>query len=138
MGETFVDVVVRNPALPDSSWEGAFLVDTGSIDCLAPRDRLEAIGLSPRGQRTYSLADGSAITMPITVAELQLVDETIGVTIVMGPEGTEPLLGLTAMESAGLAVDPSTQELFKRPSINLKESQGPTNGRFLHEETDTG
>lgn len=138
MGETFVDVVVRNPAQPTSSWESAFLVDTGSIDCLAPMDRLEAIGLVPRGQRTYSLANGSQITMPITVAELELAGETIGVTIVMAPEGTESLLGLTAMESAGLAVDPSTQELFKRPSINLKESQERTNGRFLHEETDKG
>ena len=138
MGETFVDVLVRNPAQPDGTWESPFLVDTGSIDCLAPRDRLEAIGLMPRGQRTYSLADGSQITMPITVAELELVEEIIGVTIVMGPEGTEPLLGLTAMESAGLAVDPSSQELFKRPSINLKESQERTNGRFHHEETDAG
>ena len=29
MGETFVSVVVRNPAQPDSTWERAFLVDTG-------------------------------------------------------------------------------------------------------------
>ena len=137
MGETFVEVVVRNPAQPDMTWESAFLVDTGSIDCLAPRDQLEAIGLAPRGQRTYSLADGSEITMQITVAELELVGETIGVTIVMGGQDTEPLLGLTAMESAGLAVDPGSQELFKRPSINLKESQERTNGRFRHEETDT-
>ena len=138
MGETFVSVVVRNPAQPDSTWERAFLVDTGSIDCLAPRDQLEAIGLRPKGQRTYSLADGSEITMPITTAELALVGETIGVTIVMAGEGTEPLLGLTAMESAGLAVDPSSQELFKRPSINLKESHERTNGRFHNEETDAG
>ena len=138
MGETYVDVIVRNPSQPDNGWESAFLVDTGSIDCLAPRGRLEAIGLTPRGQRTYSLADGSQITMPITVAELELAGETIGVTVVMAGENTEPLLGLTAMESAGLAVDPSSQELFKRPSINLKESQERTNGRFHHEETDAG
>ena len=74
--------------------------------------------------------------MPITTAELALVGETIGVTIVMAGEGTEPLLGLTALESAGLAVDPSSQELFKRPSINLKESHKRTNGRFHNEETD--
>ncbi len=138
MGETFVSVVVRNPAQPDTTWENAFLVDTGSIDCLAPRTQIEAIGLAPRGQRTYSLADGSEITMQITTADLELVGETIGVTIVMAVEGTEPLLGLTAMESAGLAVDPSSQELFKRPSINLKESHERTNGRFHNEETDAG
>ena len=138
MGETCVDVVVRNPARPETTWKSAFLVDTGSIDCLAPSGQLEAIGLMPRGQRTYSLADGSEITMQITVAELELAGETIGVTIVMAGDDTEPLLGLTAMESAGLAVDPNNRELFKRPSINLKESQERTNGRFRHEETDTG
>ena len=83
MGETYVDVVVRNPARPETTWKSAFLVDTGSIDCLAPSGQLEAIGLMPRGQRTYSLADGSEITMQITVAELELAGETIGVTIVM-------------------------------------------------------
>ena len=84
--------------------------------------------------------------MQVTVAEMELMGETIGVTIVMADADTEPLLGLTAMESAGLAVDPGGRELYKRPSINLKESthwtngwtNGRSNGRSDDEATDAG
>ncbi len=59
MGTTHVTVVIRNPAEPAKTWEGLFLVDTGAIDSLVPRQHLEAIGLAPKGQRVYELADGS-------------------------------------------------------------------------------
>ena len=36
MGVTQVTVAIRNPGDPEKSWEGLFLVDTGSIDCLVP------------------------------------------------------------------------------------------------------
>ena len=36
MGATHVTVTIRNPALPDKSWEGLFLVDTGAVDSLVP------------------------------------------------------------------------------------------------------
>lgn len=58
MGLTHVQVTVRNPADLTRSWESDFLVDTGAIDSLIPRERLERIGLLPRGQRTYEFADG--------------------------------------------------------------------------------
>ena len=34
MGETHVPVLIRNPAEPQRTWEGLFLVDTGASDCL--------------------------------------------------------------------------------------------------------
>ncbi len=69
MGATHVTVLIRNPAEPDRSWEGLFLVDTGATDCLVPRPCLEAIGLKPKGQRTYELADGREIKMDITTGQ---------------------------------------------------------------------
>lgn len=61
MGATHVTVLVRNPASPEKTWEGLFLVDTGTVDGLVPRPHLEAIGLEPKGQRVYGLADGSEV-----------------------------------------------------------------------------
>ena len=52
MGATHVTVTIRNPAEPDTTWEGLFLVDTGAVDCFVPKPHLEAIGLKPEGQRT--------------------------------------------------------------------------------------
>ena len=42
MGETRVNALIGNPAAPDRTWEGAFLVDTEAVDCLVPRPYLES------------------------------------------------------------------------------------------------
>ena len=101
MGVTHVTVVIRNPADPEKTWEGLFLVDTGAIDCLVPRPHLEAIGLKPKGQRVYGLADGSDLKMDITTGDIEFMGEIVGGTIVFGETNAEPLLGVTALESRG-------------------------------------
>ena len=120
MGATHVTVTIRNPADPDRAWEGLFLVDTGATDSLVPRPRLEAVGLEPKGRRSYELADGSEITVDVTTADLEIMGETVGGTILFGEPDAEPLLGVTALESAGMEVDPVNQRLKRLPSIRLK------------------
>ena len=120
MGMTQVTATVRNPADPDKAWEGRFLVDTGAIDCLAPRNQLEALGLAPKGERVYALADGSEVRMQITTADIELMGEIVGATIVFGDADAEPLLGVTALESAGIEVDPHNQTLTRLPSTRLR------------------
>ena len=120
MGTTYVKVIVRNPAEPRRSWEGLFLVDSGAMDCLVPANRLTEIGLKSKGQRTYELADGTELNMDITTAEIEFMGEILGSRIILGPEGAEPILGVTALESAGIELDPRSQKLKKLPSIRLK------------------
>ena len=120
MGAIHVTVTIRNPAEPERAWDGLFLVDTGSTDSLVPRPHLEAIGLQPRGQRVYELADGSEIVMDIATAEIEFMGEMVGGTILFGEPDVEPLLGLTALESVGIEVDPTTQRLKRLPAVRLK------------------
>ena len=126
MGETYigritqVTATVRNPADPEKAWEGLFLVDTGAIDCLAPRHQLEAIGLMPKGERVYALADGSEVRMAVTTADIEFMGEIVGATIIFGDANAEPLLGVTALESAGIEVDPHNQTLRRLPSTRLR------------------
>lgn len=120
MGATHVTVTIRNTAEPDRSWEGLFLVDTGATDCLVPRQHLEAIGLKPEGQRTYELADGTAITLDITVGRIEFMGEFVGGTLIFGGADAEPLLGVTALESVGIEVDPLNQRLKRLPAVRLK------------------
>ena len=120
MGATYVDVTIRNPADPQRSWTGKFLVDTGAFDSLVPRAHLETIGLKPRGRREYVLADGKPIALDITIAEIEFEGEVVGGTIVYGDEGAEPLLGVTALESGGFEVDPRNEELKRLPAVLLK------------------
>ena len=120
MGATHVTVTIRNPAEPERAWEGLFLVDTGATDSLVPRPSLEAIGLQPKGRRTYELADGSEIAMDITTGDIEFMGETVGGTILFGADDAEPLLGVTALESVGIEVDPLNQRLKRLPAVRLK------------------
>ena len=119
VGATHVTVAIRNPAEPERVWEGLFLVDTGATDCLVPRQHLESIGLAPRGKRRYALADGGEVRVDVTGGEIAFMGETTWGTIVFGEEEAEPLLGVTALESLGIAVDPVNQTLTRLPTIRL-------------------
>ena len=129
MGITQVTALVRNPARPQKSWEALFLVDTGAVDCMVPGRQLKAIGLKPRGTRTYELTDGSEVTMKVTVAEVEFMGEKVGATVIYGPDDAEPILGVTALESVGIEVDPRSQRLKRLPAVRLKGEQRSTRQR---------
>ncbi len=128
MGATHVTVRIRNPAAPERFWESLFLVDTGATDSLVPRDELAAIGLQPKGRRSYELADGSELQMDITTADIEFMGEIVGGTIIMGAPGTEPILGVTALESVGIDVDPRNQTLKRLPAVRLKKLRAKFRG----------
>ncbi len=126
MGMTHVNVTIRNPADPARKWEGKFLVDTGAIDSLVPKACLDAIGISPIGQRTYELADGSKATLDIAGAQIEFMGEFTHGDVIFAPGDAEPLLGMTALESVGIEIDPRNQRLKKLPSVRLKRSYRQT------------
>lgn len=116
MGATYVDVTIRNPADATKSWTGSFLVDTGAFDSLVPREHLEAIGLKPKGQREYRLADGKRTAYEITTADIEFEGELVGGTVVYGEDGAVPLLGVTALGSGGFALNRQDQNLNRVPA----------------------
>ena len=120
VGATYITVAIRNPAEPERVWEGEFLVDTGAVDTLVPRQHLEAIGIAPKKQRTYGLADGQELIMDIAGADLEFMDESTYGTVIFGAENVEPLLGVTALESVGIEVDPHNATLNKLPASRLR------------------
>lgn len=120
MGATHVTVAVSNPADPNRRWEGLFLVDTGAIDCYIPASRLREIGIKADGKRTYELADGSELALDIGVARIEFMGEVVGATVIFGNDDAEPLLGVTALESVGIEVDPQNQRLKRLPAVRLK------------------
>ena len=120
MGATHVTVRITNPADSDRYWEGLFLVDTGATDSLVPRPHLEAIGLEPEGKRVYELADGSETAVDVAVAKIEFMGEFVGGTVIFGDADAEPLLGVTALESVGIEVDPVNQRLKRLPAVRLK------------------
>jgi clan AA aspartic protease len=121
MGATHVTVAISNPANSKRRWEALFLVDTGAIDCMAPAKHLRAIGIKPRGKRTYELADGTEIIMQVGMVGVEFMGDFVGATIIFGPDDAEPILGVTALESVGIEVDPQNQRLKRLPAVRLKK-----------------
>ena len=93
------------------------------MDSLVPRRHLEAIGLRPTGQRVYVTADGREV-LDVALGELEIMGELSGGVIVFGDEDAEPLLGVAALASAGIEVDPRSQRLKRLPAVRLRASVG--------------
>jgi clan AA aspartic protease len=97
-----------------------FLVDTGATDSLVPRKHLEAIGLKPKGKRVHELADGSELQLDVTATEIEFMGDWTAGTVIYGDDDVEPILGVTALESVGIEVDPRSQRLKRLPAVRLK------------------
>jgi clan AA aspartic protease len=106
MGLTHVTVAVRDLAMSAEPYEGEFLVDTGAIDCLAPRDRLLAAGIRPEGRAVYELADGTPVELEYRFARIEFVGQKTVALVIFGPPNAEPILGTVALENVGVVVDP--------------------------------
>ena len=58
--------------------------------------------------------------MDVTAAQVEFMGEFVGATIIFGDDDAEPLLGVTALESVGIEVDPRNQTLKRLPAVRLK------------------
>ena len=95
--------------------------DTGAIDSVVPRSILEGVGLRPRAEPVYTLADGGEVRMQTTTCDVEILGEITGGTIVFaGDDNGIPPLGATAMQSAGIEVDPRNEQLRRLPAISLR------------------
>ena len=120
MGLIHVTVTLRAAQKSRKKYEADFLVDTGATDSMAPASKLERAGIPRRGRMTYELADGSTVEYDFGLAEIEFMGEITSGRIIFGPEDSEPLLGVTALESVGIIVEPATQRLKRMPAIPLK------------------
>ncbi len=68
------------------------------------------------------MADGSVQEYRFGLAQIEFMGEVTAGRVIFGPEGVEPILGVTALESVGMVVDPANQSLKRLPAVPLKQS----------------
>lgn len=120
MGLTKVTTKISNFSIPAKSCENIFLVDTGAIDSMAPNDELEKIEVSKEGTMLYELANGTIKEYEYGLVRIEFLGEITAGRIIFGEPGTEPLLGVIALESVGIILDPANKTLKRLPAIPLK------------------
>jgi clan AA aspartic protease len=119
MGLTHVPVTVSNIFTRDS-FIASFLIDTGATDSMVPASQLRRIGIEPVTKRLYELANGQSQEFEIGEARLSFIDDSILLRLLFGPDDAEPILGVIALEAAGLVIDPTNQTLRRLTALSLK------------------
>src|ERR1700722_2290289 len=101
LGRIYAEVTVRPLAGSSKAWTGQALVDTGATDTFLPASVLRKLGIAPSARRSYELADGTEVDLPIAFGVIEILGRAAGGTLVFAGENDEPLLGVTVLESAG-------------------------------------
>jgi len=96
---------VFNPLSPTKITEVEGIVDTGAIYSVIPRRRLEELGVKPIERRRFR-AFGGYVERDISEVGMEIMGRRRTVTVIMGEDEDQIILGITALESFGLEVDP--------------------------------
>ncbi|MBU2530127.1 MAG: retroviral-like aspartic protease family protein [Elusimicrobia bacterium] len=108
---TYVKAKVANPYKINLKINIRFLVDTGAYLSIVPADILNKLGVKSFTKRLFRLANGQHIIRQIGTVRFY-VGKYLGESeVIFGYKKDEPILGVVALESLGLAVDPRTQTL---------------------------
>ncbi len=94
------------------------LVDTGATFTTVPGGLLRELGVSPQRTMPARLADGTIVNDEVCDTVIRLEGQTFFTPVTFGKEGEPNLLGVVALETALLAVDPVDQRLV--PTIGWK------------------
>ncbi|MFZ2148437.1 MAG: hypothetical protein WAV28_14575, partial [Sedimentisphaerales bacterium] len=77
-------------------------------------------GVKKEDRMSYELADGTVKEYPFCLARIEFMGETTAGRVIFGLPGCEPILGVTALESVGIIIDPTNKTLKRLPAIPLK------------------
>lgn len=117
MGLTVLDVEVGNPARPETTETVEFLIDSGAIYSVVPREILDRLVIRPLARQEFRLADGSKIVRDKGGALFRFQGQVGVADVIFGEEGDSVLLGAFTLEALGLALDPLRRELRPLPMI---------------------
>jgi clan AA aspartic protease len=111
MGLTHLTVRIANPTDSKRHKDIEFLVDSGAIYSVVPKEILKELGISPHSRRSFVLANGEKLERQLGTADVIYKKRRGAATVIFGEKGDFALLGVTALESLGLILDPIRRKL---------------------------
>ena len=102
---SYVQGTVRGPTGVEGTVR--FLIDSGATYSLLPASVWQTIGLVPKREMEFVLADGTTVRRPVSECHLSLPQGEGHTPVVLGQPGDEEaLLGVVTLEILGLVFDP--------------------------------
>ena len=106
MGFVNIKMGLEKISSPSPRREIEFLVDTGALYTMAPASVLRQIGVEPRVQVEFELADGSRIRQDVGEVRFHFNGQNAISRVIFGEENDAAVLGVVTLEEMGLEVDP--------------------------------
>lgn len=117
MGLTYLEIEIANISTPEKTESVEFLIDSGAVYSVVPREILDRLGIKPFDEQTFRLADGSKILRKKGGALFRYMDRVGVADVIFGEEGDSKLLGSLTLEALGLSLNPLKRELQPLPMI---------------------
>jgi len=111
MGLTRLTMAVSNVSNPSRFREVHFLIDSGAVYSLVPREVLSQLGIVPQRVHFFSMVDGTEIQREVGHAMFTFEGRAAPSPVIFGEPGDQPLLGATTLEAMSLVLDPFQREL---------------------------
>ncbi len=112
MGLTRLRLTVKKDAESRKERQLDFLIDSGAVHSVVPRDVLRTLGIKAYKKTSFILANGDAIERDVGTGHFVYKSYQGAAPIVFGEKGDIALLGATTLESLELALNPLTRELY--------------------------
>lgn len=117
MAITNLDVTVSNPADRRRKEKLTFLIDTGATYSVVPSKVLKELEIKPDEKREFTLADGRKITRKLGGARFEYNGNKGHAPVIFGQRGDSTIIGATALEAMGFAINPLKRELIPLPMV---------------------
>jgi predicted aspartyl protease len=88
-----------------------FLVDSGAVYSVLPKEHWKALGLKPERDLEFVLADGTTLTRGVSESVFELEGRRATSPVVLGETEDEALLGAVTLETLGLMLNPLNRTL---------------------------
>ena len=120
-----VNVTVVNPKKEDLVTEPvSALVDTGSELTWLPAQLLAGIGVTPRRERLFEMANKQVIKRPVGYGIVRAEGYETNDEIVFAEPGDMTLLGVRTLEGFGVAVDNIGKRFLAAPTLAVSARLG--------------
>ena len=109
MGIADIEGVAQGPTGKEETVR--FHVDGGATYSLLPKSAWEAIGLTPKGELTFTLADGSTLIRRVSECYVLFPQGEGHTPAILGEPGDEAFLGVVNLEILGAVLNPFNRTL---------------------------
>jgi predicted aspartyl protease len=120
VGDLYLELAVASIRRPELRRDVTFLVDTGATRAWLPEDLAHELGIAAEGTVALEMADGTVKEFPYGFCLFSFGDETVAGNVVIGPRGTEPLVGTHVLQDFRLVIDMDRHTISRRRAMRAR------------------